>query len=386
MSNPRHLKTTPVRSKAYLMLPNARSLSPKTCFIKTSALPKGDEVAPCGRPKTSVSKRQLAPTLLFPIPSVYFNKNLHLENPRIVDVVSEHTDVVRQRLSTIGEGDDIAANGDPQPTRKTLTTYNILQEKLPWYMDTVEIHLVFSISQASASFFSRARLRELQTEAADSVAKIRKLRKDLAHLNKDIVVRGFEVISSKRRRDNLTKLGEATKQLQCVLSGASHCEKLVNSGHLETAMQHISYVEQLASGTLDPRIGGELHWLLPNPFIRLPGLRRMHAIGGLLQDTEQIHLRIGKDTLTRWTKRTRGATDDSTSISMMEAETLREELIPVLQGLGQSQYLAAARTTFREADIREMKSLIRQHLPSFTNDDSESATSASVRSSGRRPT
>lgn len=59
-------------------------------------------------------------------------------------------------------------------------------------------------------------------------------------------------------------------------------------------MQHISYVEQLASGTLDPRIGGELHWLLPNPFIRLPDLRRMHAIGGLLQDTEQIHLRIGK--------------------------------------------------------------------------------------------
>lgn len=70
----------------------------------------------------------------------------------------------------------------------------------------------------------------------------------------------------------------------------------------------------------------------------------------------------------------------------MKAEKLREELIPVLQGLGQSQYLAAASTTFREADIREMKSLIRQHLPSFTNDDSESATSASMRSSGRRPT
>ena len=111
---------------------------------------KDDELA---RRKTSVSKRQLAPTLLSTIPSVYFNENLHLENPRIVDVVSEHTDVVRQPLSTIGEGDDIAADGDPQPTRKTLTTYTTLQEKLSWYMDTVEIHLVFSISQASASFF-----------------------------------------------------------------------------------------------------------------------------------------------------------------------------------------------------------------------------------------
>ncbi|CAG8882731.1 unnamed protein product [Penicillium egyptiacum] len=381
-------------------------------FRQDISTTKGDEVAPCGRRKTSVSKRgQLAPTPLSAIPSIYFNKDFHLENPRIFDVVSEHTEVVRQPLSTIGEGDDIAANGDPQPTRKTLTTYSILQEKLSWYIDTVEIHLVFSISQASASFFAAlGSLRELQAEAADSVTKIQKLRKDLAHLDKEMVVRGFEIISSKRRRDNLTKLGEATKQLQCVLSGASHCEELVDSGRLETAVQHISYVEQLASGTLDPKIGGELHWLLPNPFIRLTDLRRLHAIGGLLRDIDQLRLRIGKgyearllnvllgdlrrhvsdapprDTLARWTKRARGVTDASSSTSMMMAEKLREELIPVLQGLGQSQYLTAANTTFHEAVIREMKSLIRQHLPSSTDDDSESVTSASARASGRRPT
>ncbi|OQE17823.1 hypothetical protein PENFLA_c023G10013 [Penicillium flavigenum] len=93
-----------------------------------------------------------------------------------------------------------------------------------------------------------------------------------------------------------------------------------------------------------------------------------------------------RDTLTRWTQYARGATDDTSSISIMMAERLREELIPVLQGLGQSQYLAAASTTFREAVIREMKSLIRQHLPSSTNNDSESVTSASMRASGRRPT
>ncbi|KAJ5790028.1 Vps54-like protein-domain-containing protein [Penicillium psychrosexuale] len=386
-------------------------LEPNEMFcqdISTTKGDEGDEVAPR---KTSVSKRgQLAPTPLSTIPSVYFDVNFRLENPRIFDVVSEHTEVVRQPLSTIGDGDDIATNGDPQPTGKTLTTYTILQEKLSWYMDTVEIHLLFAISQASASFFAvLGSLRELQAEAADPVAKIQKLRKDLAHLDKEMVVRGFEIISSKRRRDNLTKLGEATKQLQCVLSGASHCEELVNSGQLETAMQHISYVEQLVSGTLDPKIGGELHWLLPNPFIRLIDLRRLHAIGGLLRDIDQLRLQIGKgyearflnvllgdlrrhvsdasprDTLARWTKRARGATDASAT-SMMMAEKLREELIPILQGLGKSQYLAAASTAFREAVIREMKSLIRQHLPRSTDDDSESVTSASTRASGRRPT
>jgi vacuolar protein sorting-associated protein 54 len=176
---------------------------------------KGAELAPRRTRKTSVSKRgQLRPTLLSTIPSVYFDENFHFENPRIFDVVSEFAEVVRQPLSTIGEHDDINANGDEQPSRKVLTTYTILQEKLSWYMDTVEIHLISSISQASASFIAAlGSLRELQAEAADSVAKTQKLRKDLAHLDKEIVVRGFETISLKRRRDNLRNLDEATKQL-----------------------------------------------------------------------------------------------------------------------------------------------------------------------------
>lgn len=40
---------------------------------------------------------------------------------------------------------------------------------------------------------------------------------------------------------------------------------------------------------------------------------------------------------------------------------------------------------FHETVIREMKSIIRQHLPSSTNDDSESITSMSPRASGRLP-
>ncbi|KAJ5577391.1 uncharacterized protein N7459_006355 [Penicillium hispanicum] len=384
-------------------------LESKDLFHQDISSTKGDEAAPYGGWKTSVPKRgQLAPTPLSTIPSLYFAENFHLENPRVFDVVSEDTEVVRQPLSTIGEGDNIAANGYPQPTRKTLATYTILQEKLSWYMDTVEIHLGFSISQASASFFAAlGSLHELQIEATDSVAKIQTLRKALAYLDKEMVLRGLEIINSQRRRDNLTKLGEATKQLQCVLSGASHCEELVSSGQLETAMQHISYVEQLASGTLDPKIGGELQWLLPNPFIRLTDLRRLHALGGVLRDIDQLHLRIGegyesrllnvllgdlrrhvsnappRDTLARWTKRVRSATDASASTSMMMAEKLREELIPVLQGLDHSHYLAVASTMFREAVIREMKSLIRQHLPSSTDEESE--LSASTRASGRRP-
>lgn len=49
MSNPRPLKTTSVRSEAYLMLSNARSSSPKACFVKTPPLPKGMKLHPAER-------------------------------------------------------------------------------------------------------------------------------------------------------------------------------------------------------------------------------------------------------------------------------------------------------------------------------------------------
>ncbi|QKX60562.1 uncharacterized protein TRUGW13939_07707 [Talaromyces rugulosus] len=378
-------------------------LESEEVFRQDISVAKDDELA---RRRTSGLKRgQLAPTPLSTIPSVYFDENFRLENPRTFDVVSEHAEVVKS--TTIGDrANGTAANGKPQPARKALTTNAILQEKLSWYMDTVEIHLIFSISQASASFFAAlGSLRDLKAEAADSVSKIQKLREDLAHLDKEMVVRGFDIISMKRRRDNLRKLGEATKQLQCVLNGASHCEELVNSGHLETAIQHISYVEQLASGTLDPKIGGELHWLLPDPSIRLTDLRQLDVLGGLFRGISQLRLRIGKgyearllnillcdlrqhvssvpprDTLARWMD-----TSSSTPASVMTVEKLREEITPVLQGLGQSQYLSAASATFREAVIREMKSLIRQHLPSSTDNDNESIASASTGASGRRST
>ena len=83
----------------------------------------------------------------------------------------------------------------PQPGRKALATNAILQEKLSWYMDTVEVHLISAISTASTSFFAAlGSLRELQTEAAESVAKIRELREDLKRLDEQMAIGGLEVV------------------------------------------------------------------------------------------------------------------------------------------------------------------------------------------------
>ncbi|EZF34598.1 hypothetical protein H109_07514 [Trichophyton interdigitale MR816] len=386
-------------------------------FHQDTSVAKQEEPAPSGKPKTGVSTRGcLGTTPLSIIPSVYFDESFCLENPRTFDVVSEHAEVIRRPPSTIGDRDtftnSIANNSSAQPARQALTTNAILQEKLSWYMDTIEIHLISSISQASVSFFAAIdSLRGLQAEVADSAAKIQKLRGHLAYIGKSMGVYGPEIIRMKRRRENLTKLGEATRQLQYVLDGASQCEELVNSGQLETALQYISYVEQLASGTLDLKIGVELRLIPPNSFTRLTDLRRLHVLGGSLQGINRLRLRIGKgyearflqallgdlrrhvssvtprDTLARWTDTAKRAhVPPSRPTSMTATENLHNELIPVLQGLGQSQYLGAASTTFREAVIREVKSLIRQPMASSNNDNNEPILFAPIRTSSSRLT
>lgn len=105
--------------------------------------------------------------------------------------MSERSEVVRPvRTAT---SDDHGANGSldvPQPPgRKALATNAILQEKLSWYMDTVEVHLISAISTASTSFFAAlGSLRELQTEASDSVARIKGLREDLKRLDEQMAI------------------------------------------------------------------------------------------------------------------------------------------------------------------------------------------------------
>ena len=126
------------------------------------------------------------------IPSVYFEEDFRLENPRTFDIVSERSEVVRP------PGPNKEANGSaeagPAFGRKALTTNAILQEKISWYMDTVEVHLISSISTASTSFFAAlGELRELQSEASDCVEKIKILREDLARLDKEMAVGGLKI-------------------------------------------------------------------------------------------------------------------------------------------------------------------------------------------------
>jgi vacuolar protein sorting-associated protein 54 len=295
--------------------------------------------------------------------------------------------------------------------RKALATNAILQEKLSWYMDTVEVHLISSISTASSSFFAAlGSLRELHSEASESVTKIKALREDLGELDRQMAVGGLTVVEMKRRRENLRKLTDATDQLQCIVQGLSHCEELVDQGELDLAIRRLDVTERLISGSLETVDNTPLFWIASPVPSNIIDMRNLKALDGVDDGISQLKSRIGKgfearfletllvdirehiknvpsrETLNRWvTASQRGRREHSRVGSILPtylrtSEQFRSDLKKNLLGLSTSNYTSAAASAFRDAVVREMKVIIRHHLPSSTDDDAESQASVSTRS------
>lgn len=362
-----------------------------------------------GRRPSSARGRAPAVTPLSTIPPVYFEEGFHLENPRTFDVISEKSEVVRPPRPP--SKDDKHANGlVPEPVqtgRKALATNAILQEKLSWYMDTVEIHLISSISTASKSFFTAlGSLRELHAEAADSVNRIQVLRKDLQKIDKEMALGGLKIVNLRRRRENVRMLGAAVAQLRDVVESVSRCEGLVEQGDIEEAADGLEEVEKLMAGEkLPARAPSEDEEGAPRRIIDLRGIK---ALEGSSDDLAQLRQRIGMGyetrflndllgdlrehvqtvpsnvTLQRWGnsfQRQRGGQRSGVSVSpayMNFNNDLRAKLNTQLNGLARAHYTMSAATSFKTAVLREMKGLIRKHLPSSSDDDNESMVSLST--------
>ncbi|KAI0014920.1 Vps54-domain-containing protein [Xylariomycetidae sp. FL0641] len=388
--------------------PSSRKMSSASAR-SPSPMEAPSPVRPGRRRSSSGFGRKAAqgPPPLSTIPNVYFDEDFHLENPRTFDVVSERSEVIRP---TPGSGEEkSAANGAASLPRKALATNAILQEKLSWYMDTIEMHLISSISTASTTFFTAlGSLRELHSEAADSVQRIKTLRRELEALDREIATSGLDIVQKQRRRENLQQLNDAVNQLKEIVESVAACENLVETGELEKALSGIDTLEKLIAGTASTRPAqGEARKPL------LQDLRGAVALQGVDSDIGTLRFRIGKafevrlidillgdlrrhvksvstqDILLRWSNaatRARGGQGrDSGSFPtyLVATEDLRQQLMPVLNGLHRSKHLTIAIASYREIVLREVRNLVKKPLPASNDDDNESMVSVSTVGSKR---
>ncbi|KAJ6438453.1 GARP complex component (Vps54) [Purpureocillium lavendulum] len=391
-----------------LLRPTARSQSSnrRASTASLTSLSSIDAPSPVRRSSSGfIRKTAQGPPPLSTIPAVYFDDDFHLENPRTFDVVSERSEVIRPpNSSQPGKGD---GNGNVTAPRKALATNAILQEKLSWYMDTIEVHLISSISTASTTFFTAlGSLKELHSEAADSVERIQVLRKELEALDKEIVTQGLEIVQKRRRGENLRQLHDAVWQLRQIVDGVASCEALVDAGEVDKALASIDSLEKLIAGER-----GEL----PDDGSQgqLRDLRSASALHSINSDLNSLRFRVGKayeaqfssvlladlrrhvetvsrpDVLLRWSNaasRSRGAHARSPSVFptyLGGTEELKAQLAPSMVGLHRAKHIATAAMAYRDAVLRDIRNLIRRPLPSSNDDDAESIMSVSTASGGR---
>ncbi|KAL9617633.1 MAG: hypothetical protein Q9160_007599 [Pyrenula sp. 1 TL-2023] len=343
--------------------------------------------------RLSAQRRGQTVAPLSTIPNVYYEEEFHLENPRTFDIVSEQSEIVRPD----GKESESAPSG-----RKALATNAILQEKLSWYMDTVEVHLISSISTASKSFFSAlGSLRELHAEAADSVSCIQNLRMDLERLDEEVALGGLRITNLKQRRENVQQLGEAISQLSDIVASLTRCEGLIAENEIEESIDELDRVERLISG--EQTIGEE-----SKPAYRLRDLRSLQALDGASEELQSLRVRIGKGyemrfleallgdlrvhneavppqiTLQRWSSSMgRSRLGDRKAPTAFPAymnldSMFRSRLKTELNGLARARCTGSAAAAFKVQVFKEMKGLIRKHLPSSSEDDRGSAMSAST--------
>lgn len=385
--------------------PGRRPASSRKASVSSiSSFTNIDAPIPVRRSSSSYTRRAAqGPPPLSTIPTVYFDEDFHLENPRTFDVVSERSEVVRQ--------EEKVSNGNATAPRKALATNAILQEKLSWYMDTVEMHLISSISTASTTFFSAlGSLKELHTEAAESVQKIKTLREELEALDEEIVISGLNAVQQRRRRENVQQLHDAVLQLKEVVNQLANCESLVDSGDVDAALDGIDALEGLIAGE-------EVQYLTRQsalPSVRLRDLRGATALQGVNEDMNILRSRIGKayetkfvasltadlrrhveavstrEVLMRWSSaaiRARGgrAREPTAFPSYLEStDDLRRSLIESLGGLYRAKQITVAVTAYRDSVIKEIRNLVKQGLPSSNDDDNMSVMSASTATGGGR--
>jgi vacuolar protein sorting-associated protein 54 len=276
-------------------------------------------------------------------------------------------------------------------------------------MDTIEVHLISSISTASTSFFAAlGSLRELHSEAADSVDRIKGLRKELTALDEEMAIGGLNIVNKRRRRENLKQLSDAVQQLKCIVEAVAHAESLVDSGEVEKALDAIDDLENLISGEFSKQD--------TKKDIQLRDLRGATALQGVTNDLDTLRFRIGKvfetrflnalmtdlkrhvecvstpDTLQRWnnaSQRSRGGHNREPSVYpayLTLKEGFRPELLSNLSGLHRARHTSPATAAYRDSVLREIRNIIRRPLPASNDEDADSMMSASTAGGGRQKT
>lgn len=359
------------------------------------------------------------------VPAVFFEQeSFQLDNPKVFEAVSE-----QQHTSVSGHD-----HGDLSDT--LLGNSSILQEKLSWHIDTVELHLIREISKASQSFFSTLdELQSINEKASTCLSNIRRLRKELADVDENVALKGLQRLKQGMIVHNTDSLLHALGQISLIMEKTAYAKTLLDQENAEQCLDTLDAIECIVAGNDHDKNALASQWASSEGLCNsLIDMRTVHSLNDVREHLRTLRTKAGESynrsfvkiliedinayldnadrtvTLQRlghvlerdrrisYERTPRTSMDEPSSENVPLATInsssstaapsandskssdleLRSKLSAQLQGLDRSNGVVNAFGAYKEAVLKLGKSIVRSHLPTRDNDDTMSLSSNST--------
>ncbi|KAI0820203.1 Vps54-like protein-domain-containing protein [Trametes gibbosa] len=339
-------------------------------------------------PRTPRPPPGKAPPPLETVPSVFFEPDFNLGDPRTFNAVTEQRE---------GEEDFT----DPTSLSHSLP----LLEKMSHYADTIEQHLVREISIRSTSFFAAlANLQDLQTESEQCLDRISHLRGLLQDVDNKGAKRGLEIIRQEGKLRNMDAVKDGVRFVGGVMEMTGVARSLVAAGQWGAALDVIEELNKLwdpasedAKPTRPPPLpvkngrSSPLPTVMesppatpppppppPAPSIPLSSLRAFAALPEHLRTlTMEITSSLSSEFVNLLRQDLVERIDSKWEIWSETRRhdfnmSLKDRLRPLLQSLVRTKGILEATLSWRDIVMKEVRSTIKRRIPMLETSDDDS--------------
>ena len=179
------------------------------------------------------------------VPQIFFSEEFDLGNPYTFDQVTE-----RYKVASTSPSEQ---NGGTAPTYDVALN-QMLQEKLSYYSDVIEQHLIIEIGQQSSSFFAALEnLNDLNAEAESCLRKIDHLKAELDSIDDNQAKKGLQVLQQQHHRRHLERKQAIVQDVRQVVERRDLVRLLLQQGETEEALDLLNKLRSaLRLGDIQP--------------------------------------------------------------------------------------------------------------------------------------
>ncbi|AMD20978.1 HEL303Cp [Eremothecium sinecaudum] len=293
------------------------------------------------------------------IPPIYFSEDFQLDNSRVFRKIIEDVDVQLTAINSASAEERNQANDE-------------LQDKLTYYLDTIEGVLVMDISKSSHKFLNTMEnvttIKQLSQQALD---KLDELSMSLNSKTQAKIERRKGLLTKIITRRNVERLEQGLIQIHEVLKRVDECKELFKVDDLDNCIRFIDSVGKLISGTNDDEnvkkwTAGWPHELLD--LSSVPALGRYRGdLSNMIIDVGQKYCMALCDILLDDLRQYNAPTTQGNDLGVINYRNIdpefRNSIVTMIRKLVSYKELTNAFKLYEQKFITELKNIIKAQLP-----------------------